>query len=1041
MKFSRWIILIGMVLAIGIVMWWRWPSTHSPKQTPSLPKTPVEAPALPPTLEWKQAGSHAVPFQNGLPYFTSDKQKRLTQSLNGPWVKKRIPAHHALSLSQRTPQVIQELQNESPDAFVSPLNGSIWQNHDVPGVENPAPDRYQDGVWYQRNVEIPITFSDRRILLHFGAVNYIADIWMDGKWIGYHEGGSTPFSLDATHFLTPGKISSLVVRVDNPPWRPHPDGGAIDKSNDYPIVPYKTADWWNYGGILRSVELEALPQDAILRAEIRSSIQNSVTKLETTVVTSGTNGKLRFKLHPARLSKDSLLNPFAEDLAAPDEIAPIETVPESPATKVEDFQVTTHEISYPALEPWTLRHPKLYVLEVELLSGEQVLDRHFVQFGVRTFDRKGTELLLNDKPVFLKGIAVHETFPHSFPEQTPDMTAAVGRDFQNIYDLNANFVRSGHRPPHPFTPMVADRLGIGLWEEIPVYWFEGNAFDYQRTTRPIARQMFGEMLARDINHPSILVWGTCNECESQDERKAFITDLKQLGESIDRNRLIAQSASGSDPLDETHNACDLFGFTSYYGVFYGHTYGAATVKALETMHASHPNLPLFATEFGIWSEKDLSNSPTQIRVARDTFQAFTCKPYMKGCIWWALNDWHTMISNPQSMGLVTLSGDRKPAFYALQDLYATHDDPMFLRWRAPARWKPLRGRVDLDLILQSSSPAREISIQVDGRDLEVTHHEATGHFTANFDSTQLMEGPHIMTVRAENQNGTVLSEVPTAFVDNVDEPPTLEANLHSGDFILDGQILCVNAQDDRDITRVEARMGEAPWKLLDRVQRTSTYLTHLSASAGPSKLQIRVVDDGNHTVEKTLDLHAPASSFIHLPLPFDCDWISSSTNLKDGTGWDFPTEELPAGGQTFVHNSQSGPIVFQFPDTSDGVKNCVECRGQTLNLPAGRFKAIHILAAMHDGSAPVRFLLHPAEGTMQVVTLNFSDWWRGEPAHGDERAILTTVHHEASDAAKAPGVGIYMQSIPLGSSIPTRLSLPNDSRLRIFAISLEPSTP
>jgi len=772
LKISHVLLAIAIPTVIAGILWRSRSKPFSvPQGTTTLSR--VQALPLQPTLAWQTLENHPVPFQNGLPYFSSDAQKHPRLILNGTWKKRRVAANHSLSFMTRTPEVLRVIEQETPDALSTELNAGAWSDHVVPGVENPAPDRYQDAAWYRTSFETPPAFKDQRVILHFGAAHYMADVWVNGQWIGCHEGGATPFSFDVTDVLQSGS-NMLTVRVDNPPWRPFPSGDT-PSTTDYPTIPYKTADWWNYGGILRDVELEARPTASIFRVDVRSETSEaraSETAIKGIVVLGQFDHKngpyeLHFKLHRARITEENLLTPFAEDLVDPTEIVSTGSSSRTWTPSSETYGVVPFSLTYPNLENWNLRRPKLYVLEVELQSNGKILDHFFTQFGVRSIARQKTDLTLNRQPVFFRGVAVHETFPYAFPQQPPIPTG-LRQDFQNIYDLNANFVRTGHRPAHPLFPLIADRLGIGLWEEIPVYWFEAKAFEAQ-LKRPIARQMFSEMIARDFNRPSVLIWGTCNESESQRERQAFIEDLKQVATKTDGTRLVAQSASGNDAFDATHEACDLMGFTSYYGVFYGHTYGPATIKALETMHAAHPDLPLFATEFGIWSEKDLSNSDAQVQVAKDTFEAFTSKPYLCGCIWWALNDWHTMITNPQSMGLVTLSGMRKPAYSTLQQLYASKESPVQLRWRSPTSWKPLRGKIDLQAECLSNSPVKSFALTLDNHDLAVTRDPKTGLFIAQLDTTTLSEGEHSLATRAETEDGTVFSETTSLFVDNLDK--------------------------------------------------------------------------------------------------------------------------------------------------------------------------------------------------------------------------------------------------------------------------------
>ena len=1038
--------LVLIALIIGGAAYFLW-SSRKKKSAARAPLPSGEL--LQPTFEMKEIGGRSVPFQNNLPYPTGETQPRETLSLNGPWKRMRSPGNHDLSLSVRKPQNIARMKRENPEAVDPALDDQAWQNCTVPGVENPPPDRYMDVTWYRRQFQPLASFSGKRAILTFGAANYVADVWVNGEWIGCHEGGFTPFSFDVTSLLKTGAPNLVTVRVDNIPWLPQNEdpGRRQSPANRSDIIPYKTCDWWNYGGLLREVELEAMEPVSIFRADVRPKETGSRTELEVVLVTGNTTEKkqsmeARFKVYPARITEDNLASRSARGIANLDESIPVEVAKAVVELSGEPFDASAFTLICPALEPWGLRKPNLYVLEAQLVERGKVVDTFYTQFGVRTVAADATRVRVAGRPVFLRGVAIHETFPGSDPSQPPSIEGILRKDFQNVYDLNANFVRTGHHPVHPLTLLMADRLGIGIWEEIPVYWFGSKELDYQRTIRPVARQMFLEMIARDLNRPSILIWGACNECGAQQERSEFIRDLREHARQYDATRLVAQSAAGSDAFDKTQQECDVSGFTSYFGVFYGFTYGDATGKALEAMHASNPDKPLFATEFGIWSEKDLSNSDNQVRVARDTYEAFAKKPYVAGTIWWTLNDWHTMITDPQSMGLVMFNGRKKPAYYVLQELYAMREGKTFVKWYSPLNDKPISGLVHVELEMVSPSPFKSMSVELDGQPLPVIKITPEGRFKFKFDSTKLTEGNHTLFARAENQTGSVLSQERTLFIDNIDELPVMTMNLKSGDMVMNEQILHVDAADDRGVQKLQINVDGRPWQTIEPLYPPNTFVQSLNFDASKPdtgrKVHVKVTDNGGQTVEQVLTLNLAKDHGRFLDLPYNLDWISESDKLDDGSGWDFPAEELPLSGKPFVFNSKDGPVSFRFPHKSTGAKNCVECRGQKIVLPAGQYTAIHILGAMHDGSSAAAFEVVYKKGLPRTVLLTFSDWWRGDPIYGEETVVKTTFHHEKSgDVQKKPGVGMYLQTIPFKEGTPVSLMLPNDSRLRIFAMTLE----
>ena len=222
---------------------------------------------------------------------------------------------------------------------------------------------------------------------------------------------------------------------------------------------------------------------------------------------------------------------------------------------------------------WRPAYPHLYSLGVKLRKRKKIIDEFYTQFGVRevAVDAENCKLLLNNKPIFLRGVARHEVFPGTTGGEDYEGIKGIYRDLLMIKDLNANFIRTAHYPNHPATYILTDRVGMLAWEEIPVFWFDGPQFDLQREKRKIAKQMWLQMIYRDYNRPSIIFWSTCNEATPKDkkERIAYIKDMHNTADLIDGTRLVVQSAVGNDPEDITQKFCDLAGITSYYGIFYG----------------------------------------------------------------------------------------------------------------------------------------------------------------------------------------------------------------------------------------------------------------------------------------------------------------------------------------------------------------------------------------------------------------------------------------------------------------------------------------
>ena len=543
----------------------------------------IGAETQPPTFEVRQIDGIYVPFQNGIPYSSAEKQEREYLDLNGLWKSQRQSLDHKLTLEKRTPEVIKLVEEEGGGRHKAGYDDSGWKDKAIPGVENPAPDRYQDGAWYRSRFSVPAVAEGKYIRLVFEAATYFTDVWINGKWIGCHEGGYTPFTFDISGYVDYGKDNVIAVRVDNIPWLPDGDRSPEAlKTNDHNIVPYRTCDWWNYGGITRDVYVELSPAVSVIRADIKTKVLDYVNaELDVNVVVynhsqSEITTTAGLSVFPANIRDNNITEPVIKKIANLKRPLPLEgEIRKEVTLKPKEAKPLKFTFKLNNFTYWSPEEPVLYILGVKLGDGKSVSDEFYTQFGIREIriDNTNAKLLINGKEVFLRGVARHEVFygESGVDEYGPARTSA---DFKLIKEMNANFIRTAHYPNQEQTYLLADRFGFLIWEEIPAYWFEGPEFDIQTKTRGIARQMWLEMIYRDYNRPSVIIWGTCNECSWQKERADYIRQLREEAYKVDGTRPVAQSAVFSDPTDATQKECDLLGFTTYYGVFYGGSYSS-----------------------------------------------------------------------------------------------------------------------------------------------------------------------------------------------------------------------------------------------------------------------------------------------------------------------------------------------------------------------------------------------------------------------------------------------------------------------------------
>lgn len=511
----------------------------------------------------------------------------------------------------------------------------------IPSAWNAAvPElRYYDGlIWFQRKFQARALHKERAFL-RFEAVNYSATVYLNGKEVGRHEGGFTPFALEVSALLRPGENRLSV---------------AVDSSHDAQSIPTFITDWDLYGGITRPVSLIYTPStyidDASLHLSTDGDIRGEAQLLGTDAAHQDISVKIGTSLSATARTDANGRAVFK--LSAPDNLA--RWSPESP---------TLHDIQFST-------------------ASDTLRDR----IGFRTIAVQGSQILLNGKPIFLRGISMHEEEIAAKPARRMTESAARALLHEIKYGLHGNYVRLSHYPHAEVTLRLADEMGLLIWSEIPVYW--KLDWDNPAVLRK-ALSMQAEAIYRDRNRAAIIMWSIGNETPVSSARTHFHTALAKQARQLDPTRLITAAllverskVNGEEVTaiqDPLINQLDVLAINSYAG-----WYGKDTLDALPNLKWQLPNdRPLILSEFGADALAGYRNDGNkkfteefQAEYYRKTLEMTRNIPTLRGMSPWILKDFqsprreHPIFQNGWNRkGLLSETGVRKLAFEVLAGYY------------------------------------------------------------------------------------------------------------------------------------------------------------------------------------------------------------------------------------------------------------------------------------------------------------------------------------------------------------------------------------
>ena len=541
-----------------------------------------------------------------------------------------------------------------------------WSPVTIPNAANAGDfsDRSYLGTvqWYRKDFEAPVSRNGARWILRFESVNYRARIWLNGKPIGSHTGAYLPFEVRADDLKRRG-VNRLVVRTDS--RRGTLDVPSLAVRRDGRFV----GGWWNYTGILREVYLRRVKRfdfsDVVVRSHLLCRNCSARISVEATVSNLGKSDA------PATIEGRAGRHDLEFQAAA------------VPGQGKRRF---TASVAFAEPRLWSPDSPSLYKVRL-LLRNEtgEVEQRYSVRIGIRrlSVDRSG-RLLLNYRPVELHGASMHEDDPALGAALTPE---AIGQYVELLRELGANMTRS-HYPLHPLTLELADRYGIVVWSEIPVYQMQDMLFRNDRV-RDQSQRMLRDLIRRDRNHPSVFVWSVGNENTARPGPgfQRYVRQAKRVVRRFDPTRLVGLATAGYPTIERQalYGELDALGINDYFGWYPGPANSIADRAALgpylDRMHADYPRQALFVTEFGAEANRSGPVGEKGTYEFQSDFLSYHLgviaqKPYINGALIWILRDFRVKplydggnpAPNPplNQKGLVDDSGRRKPAFDLVQ---------------------------------------------------------------------------------------------------------------------------------------------------------------------------------------------------------------------------------------------------------------------------------------------------------------------------------------------------------------------------------------
>lgn len=515
--------------------------------------------------------------------------------------------------------------------------------------------------WYQRLLMVPDAWKGRKIWLRIGSVNYRASVWLNGRFVGSFEGCHLPFEFAVEEHLRWEGENRLVIAVnamlgaDTVPPGNLNVGGTIAGAAPTRSQPDVTFDFFPYGGILRPVVLYTTGETHLSDLTVTTGFEGSKGWVECQLEVSGRNcDRVEAEIDGRRTSL---------------------TLEGRRAIGVLEVE---------SVKLWSPASPHLYSLVIRLFRGPQLIDEYSQPVGIRTIACDERSILLNGEPIHLQGFGRHEDFPLYGRGLS---LAVLKRDFEIMRWTGANSFRTTHYPHSEEALEMADREGFLVIAETAAVGIGSGGF--HRNLQRNHAVAIERLMARDKNHPSVIMWCLANEPSSQKpESREYFRPLVELARSLDSTRPLTIVSCddpwiGREPC-QIREFCDVICLNRYYGWYISQGRLDEAMENLsrewDAIHAENPK-PIMMTEFGadcvaglhslpatIWSEE------YQSELLRRTIEVLQSKDFSAGEHIWNLADFQTAQTHTRVVGnkkgLFTRDRQPKSAAFAIKRIWS-----------------------------------------------------------------------------------------------------------------------------------------------------------------------------------------------------------------------------------------------------------------------------------------------------------------------------------------------------------------------------------